>query len=314
MSTKLIPIDKLTFADNVRTEACLALPKMVASLRQNGYKENHPLVVSEKPDGSFLVLVGNRRGLGLTWLRDNDRSAYDVAVPTGKVPAIVHKGLSPEEEADIRIDHGPAEDREPLDEWSMFLAVKQLLLLGFTQERIAVKLGLKVGKKGQPNRSWVQPRANLARLPLFVQDEYQKLVTKGLGETPFRTTDIAPLYAAYHTEFTAYPNGDGPEFSAAWTKVMGRTEPEKKGPRPLTPGKAKDIAQVCNSAIVRDCVLVVAGYSERTIPDLDKVGATLEFSYKQLQQIIAHLGQDGYADLCANMMAHKVAQETAVNA
>ena len=73
---RMIPVDSLIFADNVRSPECTAIPQMVESYRRNGFKVNHPLVVSEKLDGNFLVLCGNRRGIALHWLRDNDDSVY----------------------------------------------------------------------------------------------------------------------------------------------------------------------------------------------------------------------------------------------
>ncbi|KKL05749.1 hypothetical protein LCGC14_2602940, partial [marine sediment metagenome] len=159
---RMIHVDHLYFEGNVRSPECEAIPAMVESYRRNGFKVNHPLVVSEKQSKevgviTYLVLCGNRRGIGLQWLRDNDKAAYALALPTCKVPAIVHKGLTEEEETLLRIDHSIDEDRVQLDEWSVYLAVKQLAQVGIdTQEQIAEKLGLfytKGKKKGQPNRS-----------------------------------------------------------------------------------------------------------------------------------------------------------------
>ncbi|KKK96929.1 hypothetical protein LCGC14_2657830, partial [marine sediment metagenome] len=171
---RLIAVEDLVFADNVRSPECQAIPAMVESYRRNGFKANHPLVVSEKPEGKQLVLCGNRRGLGLQWLQANDKEAYRLALPSGKVPCLVHKSLTEEEETLLRIDHSADEDRVPLDVWSIYLAIKQLARVGIdTQERIAEKLGIfytKGKKKGQPNRSFVQVRLNLARLPQKVED------------------------------------------------------------------------------------------------------------------------------------------------
>ncbi len=114
---RLIEVDKLYFAENVRTPECLQLPAMCESLRRHGFKTNHPLVVSEKKiDGEtrYHVLVGNRRGLALVFLRDNEPEAYRQALDDAKVPAIVHRGLTEEEEVEHRIDHSFDEDRVPL--------------------------------------------------------------------------------------------------------------------------------------------------------------------------------------------------------
>lgn len=323
MALKNVPLDALTFSDNVRTPGCLQIPAMVESFRRHGFKDNHPLVVSEKTDGTYLVLVGNRRGLALNWLRQNDAAAFAIVLPTAKVPCIVHKGLTPEQEADIRVDHGPDEDRVPLDDWSVFLAVKQLVKLGFGQEKIALKLGLKVGTKGQPNRSWVQPRCNLARLPRFVQDEYEKLLTIGKDATAVRIPDIAPLYKAYHVEYVEHPDGDGPEFQAAWLSAMtphDRVKAEGNG-QPLSVSKAKEKAQVCTSQIVRDTLLAATGLSKRTLDEIDGHACECEYAYAQLAKIKAHLGEEAWTELHKALVEsdrlvdeERKAQEAIVNA
>lgn len=301
MALRQVSLASLLFDGNVRTPACLKLPLMVESIRRNGFKDNHPLVVSEKSGGGFLVLVGNRRGLALQWLFENDVPAFQSALPTGKVPCVVHKGLTPEQEADIRIDHGPDEDREPLDDWSIFLAVKQLVLLGFSQERIATKLGLKVGKKGQPNRSWVQPRCNLARLPMFVQDEYQKLFTAGKDSTAVRIPDIAKLYSAYHAEYVDHPDGDGPDFQAVWQKVMAPPEAKaaiaESEAKPLSIADAKKRAQACASKLVRDVLLAAVNASSKSLAELDKLACEYEYSHRKLATIKVHLGEEAWNEL-----------------
>ncbi|KKN46350.1 hypothetical protein LCGC14_0673780 [marine sediment metagenome] len=314
--TRLVDVERLFFADNVRTPECLQLPAMVESFKRHGFKLNHPLVVSEKEvDGNtvYHVLVGNRRGLGLVWLRENEPDEYRRILSTGKVPAIVHKGLTKEEEVDHRIDHSSDEDRVPLDDWSIFLAIRQLVQVGIdTQERIAVKLGLfkQRGKdKGKPNRSYVQVRVNLARLPMFVQDEYQKLFVDGKGSTAVRCTDIANLYKAYNKEYTEFPNSDGPDFMGAWTDAIAPpTERDATddgmSAKDLTPAEAVKRSQGAQSKALKGALLVVTRQSDGNLADIDAEIVKGESALFTLRAIEALLGKEEFEGLVANAHGH----------
>jgi len=300
----MISVDDLIFAGNVRSPECTAIPAMVESYRRNGFKVNHPLVVSEKSEGKYLVLCGNRRGLGLQWLQANDKEAYASALPTGKVPAIVHKGLTEEEETLLRIDHSADEDRVPLDEWSIYLAIKQLAQVGIdTQERIAEKLGIfytKGKKKGQPNRSYVQPRLNLARLPGKVEDEMRQYAIDK-DNTAIRWSHLAKLYQAYNTEYVEYPNGDGPLFTAEWNKAITPPAPAEAGPtdskKELTPADAVKRAQVASSQGLQQALLCLTGQSDAVITDIDRAMAEGETAVLTVKLIADYLGSDEYAIL-----------------
>lgn len=67
----------------------------------------------------------------------------------------------------------------PLTEWDEFLAVKALVGQRLTQTEIAEKLAKEwPGRRPLPQREWVQPRVELARMPQFVRVEMQKFVEK----------------------------------------------------------------------------------------------------------------------------------------
>lgn len=322
--TRLIGVDRLTFADNVRTPECMQLPGMVESLRRHGFKYNHPLIVSEKRDGDglrYLVLVGNRRGLGLHWLRENDLPAYQEALPGGRVPAIVHKNLTKEEEIELRIDHSPDEDRVPLDEWSTFCAIKQLVQAQMdTQERIAIKLGLfktKGKEKGQPNRQYVQPRVNLARLPGFVQEEYRKL-SIDKDDTPVRWPHVAKLYKAYNAEYIQHPHGDGPRFQEVWKEVMtpsqskdSKTDGKVGDPKELTPADAVKRSQGAQSEGLKQALLVVTRQSGDNLADIDNTILAGETALRTLGMIRAYLGNEDYGKLLTSARAHQKEREQA---
>lgn len=309
--SRLIDVDRLTFADNVRTPECMQIPKIVESFKRHRFKTNHPLVVVEKPgeDGPvYLVLIGNRRGIGLQWLRDNEADEYRRVLPGSKVPAVVHKGLTAEEEVDLRIDHSPDEDRVPLDEWSTFLAIQQLVRVGIdTQERIASKLGLfKVrGKeKGQPNRQFVQTRANLARLPQFVKDEFEKLCRDGKDSTAVRWAHVPKLYKAHLAEYVQHPESDGPEFQAAWTKAItppevtdGTPIDEGADPKELSPAEAIKRSQSASSEGLKYALLVVTRQSDRNLAEIDGLILEGESAICTLTQIRDYMGEKDFAEL-----------------
>lgn len=313
---RMIDVDRLYFSDNVRSPECMAIPGMVESFRRHGFKVNHPLVVSEKPGKSkgdppmYLVLVGNRRGQALHWLRKEEEKTYQQILPTGKVPAIVHKGLTREEEVDLRIDHSVDEDRVPLDEWSIFLAIKQLVGTGAdTQDRIATKLGLfkTTGKgKGQPRREYVQVRVNLVRLPSFVQDEIRKL-TLDKDSTLIRWNHIPRLYKVYNAEYTTCPGGaagKGPEFTALWKELTTPPEPTAEGetegpgiPKELSPADAIKRSQAATSKGLKQALLVVTRQSKKDLGEIDAHLVAAESALLILHDIQAYLGDEEYGKL-----------------
>lgn len=303
--SNMVKVEDLYLEGNCRSPECEAVPAMVESLRRSGFKPNHPLVVSAKPDGRLLVLVGNRRTLGLFWLRDNAPKEYKGVIGPlgGKVPAVVHQGLTVEEEVLLRIDHSTDEDRVPLDEWSEYLAIKQLTQSGMdTQEAIAEKLGLfhTKGKSiGKPRRSYVQPRANLARLPLFVETVMRQY-TLDRDSTPLRWSMIHDLFKVHSSEFVEYPEGNGPLFTQAWADAQ--TPPEaKKGTNnkgnALTPKEAIKRAQATSSVGLSKALLAATGQGATDLPAIDKAIAEGETAIILLKRIADYLGEADYAQL-----------------
>lgn len=314
--TKLVAVDDLVMENNVRTAECMHVPQMVASLRIHGYLPNHPVLVSEKPDGKFLVLAGNRRASGVIWLKENDPETYRVAVNSGKVPAVVHKGLTPEEEVDLRIDHSKSMDRVPLDQWSLFLAIQQLDSSGrYTQDQIAIKLGLvkESGKKaGEPRREFVQVRTNLGRLPQFVQDEFRKL-TLDKDSTLIRWSTVSGLYKVYNEEYVDHIDGKGPLFTAAWAKCMTPEEvtdtASQDEPKELTPAEAVKRSQAANSQALKQVFLVVTRQAAGNLAEIDAIITEGESAIVMLQAIREYLGEQDYADLVKDSQKQRDAKE-----
>lgn len=273
-TTNLVSIDQLVFADNVRTPQCTDIPDMVARYQRAGrFSPDHPISVLKSEDG-YLVLRGNRRSLAAIHIRENDPDLFGQLFPNGKIPACVYEGLTPEEVVLLRIDHGADDDRMPLDEWSLYLAIRQLVLIGgFSQDRIAEHLQIRHTKgknKGKPNRSLVQQRVNLAKLPSFVQNE-MKVACEG-GDTPMGWSKVATLYKTFMEEFSDHPSGDGPKFTEAWQKAMTPKEKGKTTPavgKVLSAKDAKERALACSSKILREVLLSVTGQGGRDLATID---------------------------------------------
>jgi hypothetical protein len=248
--------------------------------------------------------------LSLDFLRTNFPLEFQQALPGGKVPAIVHENLTVEEEAIIRIDHGKDEDRVPLDKWGEFLAVQQLIrafgTVGegkITQAKIAEKMGWfhepPSKNAGQPNRSYVQVLCNLAMLPQYVQDEFQKYWTDNT-KSPVRTSHISKLKEAFDAEFTRYPAGDGPIFVELWNGIMN------PGPKPavtqksLSPASAKTMAQAISSPILRTVLLSATGQNETKMVELDAQILNAVTDSETLASIKSYLGETDFNQLVAN--------------
>ena len=299
---KKVVFDSLYLEGNVRTTECKKIMEMVESFRRNGFKDNHPLVVSTH-DARYLVLCGNRRTEALQWLCDNDPAAFTRVLPDNKVSCIVHKNLTEEEEVLLRIDHSSDEDRVALDEWSLYLAVQQLVKVGFdTQENIAEKLGvfIKSGKNaGKPNRSWVQPRVNLARLPAIVADELRKR-NSDKKSTALRWEHVPQLFKVWNEEFADHPDSPGPQFKELWDSFVNpkTADTSMHGPKPLSVSDAKRRAQSASSHTLRNVLLTVTGQGKG--PDfatLDQRMVAAETASIVLGWIEGYLGDEDYGQL-----------------
>lgn len=311
--SRMVEISKLYRKDNVRTAECEQIPQMVESIKRWGYKSNHPLVVHEDSDGRYKVLCGNRRTAALEFLAENEPETLAKMVGT-KVPAMVYSGLTLEEQIELRIDHGSDEDRIALDEWSTFLAIKQLVQAfgGESQARIAEKLGIfhtKGKHAGEPNRAYVQPRVNLARLPMFIQDEYEKLSRQGKDSTPVRWSNVKTLYQAYNVEFAEFPNGDGPQLAEAWQKVLNpptkeSAESTKDGSKSLSATDAKTRAQSAQSNLVRRVLLASTNQGSIDLATIDAQASAAESAESTLDAIRQYLGESDFATLVAEATAH----------
>lgn len=301
---KLIAFDQVFRQDNVRTTASLKLEEMVQSLTLKGFKKNHPIVVSQKADGRFLVLCGNRRTEGLEVIAARNPELFTSVLPDGMIPAIVHTGLTAEDEILIRIDHSADEDRVPLDEWGEFLAVKQLVRAGYdSQANIAAKLG-KFDDKNQPKRSWVQQRVNLARLPSSTQSEMESYCMNGAGASHLRWNHVPGLYKTFLKEFKNGHREGGPEYKKLIDGIINPVvDPDAPDvpPKALSKTKMEEQAQNMTSRAVQRTLMKAAGLptdvDEEGKPfiaewtDIDADGVRCETAEHQLLQIATHMGQ-----------------------
>ncbi len=306
-TVKRIVFDDLVFDGNPRTKKGMKLEQMIASFVTHGYQPDSTILVEEKQDGQFLVLRGNRRSLAALELQKQDQETFDRIFSDGKIPAFVAKGISDQERILLRIDHSTELDREPLDDEGLFNAVCQLLRASLNQREIAAHLNLftKNNKTGdlEPNRSLVQRRAELAKLPGFVQDEYRILMRKGKDVTAVRWSMIPGLYKMYSKTSVEYPDGNM-EFNEKWElcKTFKDDLPEGSVSVKLTPKKAKDFSELAQSKGVRDILLSVTGQIPTTFENVDLAILAGEQATATLVSIQDHLGKDAYNDLIARSL------------
>lgn len=195
--TKNVLIDSCYVDGNPREDH--NIEPIVASMLRHGYLLNQPIVIVEQED-RFLVTRGNRRFLAVLWIKENDPEAYATIFPKGMIPCIVHKKCSAQEIALLRIDFDPSAERQSLNEWEQFLAVRVLVKAGYlTEAGIAEKMGKMVD--GQPARSWAQTRVRLARLPVDVQEMFRSVFLK-LKENTLKVGDIAHFAKVYRNSTT----------------------------------------------------------------------------------------------------------------
>lgn len=284
---------------NVREAWNYHIPEMVDSIRKRGFLANHPLTVNRRKDGTTVVLCGNRRATALQVIRDASEEEFMRILPKGKVPCVVFSGLTAEEEIIIRNDHAEDIDRIKLGDWGLFLAVKQLLRLDMTQAECAAHLGL-FNKDGSPNRSVIQQRANLARLPVFMQAEYEKLCKDGKDSTAVRWGDVSKLYKAFAAEYRNFPDGDGPELRKVWDGIVNppaKSDSSEQPAKALSPTKAVDLGGSLSSSNLKKALLAATQQGPFTLVELDATMVAAETALNDLNAIAAYLGDEGFADL-----------------
>lgn len=314
---KTVSLDLLYLENNVRTKQTEQIPSMVASIKRHGFKQNHPIVVSAKADGRFLVLCGNRRTKAVLFLRDNEPETFARLFPKGLIPAIIHDKLTDVEEVLLRVDHGTDEDRVGLDEWGEYLAVQQLVQVGYeTQAGIAAKLGkyklnTKTGLQ-EPRRSWVQPRVTLAKLPKFVQKEMRAYCDDSSASN-LRWSDIPKLYKTYNEELADHPHGDGPALREAFDKILAGADSngENGSASPLTVAQMAERAKSCNSKGLREALLSSAGKVTITLQEVDERILRSEAAEDVLSDIAAYLGDVEFGALVEKARQARIAAESA---
>lgn len=302
-----IEISAVYMAENVRPQDEYNLPTMVASIERHGFKANHPLVVSKKADGRFLVLCGNRRFSAVQTIGEHNPAAFATLFPKGKIPALVHSGLTAAQEALLRIDHSGDEDRQKLSPWGEFLAVEQLVRTGYdSQEAVAVKLGKYTTdrKSGttKPARNWAQQRVEAAEVCRY-SPKFRPILEAYVrrGEGSFRWGDMRNLAKAMKGEFRNHPNADGPEFVKAWAEMLTPPEAKKESAtETLSASKAEELAKSVSSRTVRAALLAATDKDsdKSRLHEADSAAVRAETAEDTLTAIANYLGETEFADLC----------------
>ena len=305
-NSKRIELSDLIFDGNPRTGVSLKLDQMISSFLVHGYQPDSAIMVEEREDGRIVVLRGNRRALAALELSNRDTEGFNRVFSDGKIPAIIVKGLSDQERILYRIDHSSELNREPLDDEGFFNAVCQLLRAGLNQKAIAKHLNLftKNKKTGdlEPNRSLVQWRAGLAKLPSKCIEEYRILMRKGPEATSVRWSMVAGLFKLYNKSSVEYPDGTV-AFNELWEKCLTPKE-EQTGSltQSLTPKKAKDFSQYAQSVGTGNILLQVTGQTPLTFEDIDLAILAGEQAIATLNSIHDYLGKEDYNNLISESL------------
>lgn len=273
-----IPIDQLWRSDNPRE--LYDLDPLVESIRLHGFRQNEAIMVVERenpenPDQRFLVVRGNRRTLAVERIRDDFPDDFGILFPQGKVPCISYAGCSDRDVALLRMDFDTRAEKRGLDGWEQFLAVRILVKEGIhTESTIAQILGMVKNdpEKGTvPNRSVVQPRVRLAKMPVDVQNLFKPVLRGDRKSTALRVADIQKLATAFRK---GKDNPDSPVFREMLDTLLKRENPaDTDSDDSANPIKHKDLKARMNSfdsPILREILkVIVFGEGTKTLVSLD---------------------------------------------
>lgn len=281
--------DMVPSANNPRTKENYDLPGMVASYKTHSFWPDRTLMVHKEADGKFRIVRGHRRYYGAQALQSQEPIEYARVFPTGKVPALVYEGLS---EADITLlmmDHTSDGDRLKLDPWSECLAVAGLLAVNHgTEAEIAAHLGLFTNdaKTGQrvANRSYIQPRVQLFKLPPYIREAMEKYCRTKEGL--IRWGMIPKLYKIWRGEFADHPTGDGPLLKAEFEKLTQPKDAPTKATVPLNDSRAATLISGCTSDVTRNLVAsLIKNDGNASFHTLDTRVAQLEAAGAALEAV-----------------------------
>src|SRR5262249_51319338 len=150
-----------------------------------------------RTDGTIHLLQGHLRHAGIGLIRNQGMPAKGKDFPAidrdanfmPKVKCRVMKGLSMADELDLIMDHGTT---TPLDKRELFVAAKNMLRSGFSEQMIAEKLGFK-------SRGPASMLIRVARMPAVVEEMYMA-DPKSDGYIPMTDAAITELYKAYNAD------------------------------------------------------------------------------------------------------------------
>lgn len=244
--------------NNPRTKENYDLPGMVGSYRTHGYWADRPIMLHRGPSGRFQVLRGHRRYYGALALKEADPVAYTVVFPTNTVPALVYEGLNSSERTILMMDHTVDGDRLALDEWSQVIAIAELIAAEHgTESEIAAHLGMFLTDPTTgarvPNRSLVQPRVQLVKMPLYIREAMEKRCR--LNEGNIRWSHIPKLHKVWKAEFPSYPLGDGPLLKAEFEKLTApKDDTAKSAIQQVTQARAATLISAAQSQTGKELV------------------------------------------------------------
>jgi len=259
-----VALDALTIEEGKNARLNYAIEGLVRAMSERG--QDTPVLVSERADGTLLLLRGHRRHMAAKRLGWESLAAQVVC------------GLTPEQEELLRADHGETLALE--DRREHYKEAAALFAAGLSERAVAIHLDPLFLTHSKPSagrleaestgdkakiddatftqwRGLVQHFHAIARLPLFVEEHYL-----GGNDPAIGRKESAALLKAHTMDMQAGYKGSvklGPEARAVWDKLC---EPQPEGEKQKKARSAKSLeetAQASKSMAVRTALLFAAG-------------------------------------------------------
>jgi len=266
---KFVAFEAIKAVRNVRVESLLDIPSLMESIKDIGLETR--LVVHELPDGINEVLRGHRRLRAIGMLKDTYPERFNELFAKG-VECEVYKGLTLEEVAMMKIDHGNI--KQLRNRMEVYNCIEMLFDAGLKERAVVVKVqplldsvfpvpaarlreieALPEDSRAQElvklRHGVMQGLGNIYKAPYIVKAAYALQET---GEKPegfegdflpkLTTGNITKLKQASDKDFEhrdkaghkVYDQKNtGPEFKAAWKAICDKQQEaaaEPTAPRP----------------------------------------------------------------------------------
>ncbi len=294
----LVPLEALTFdhSANYRLTSRLFIDEFVDEIRRDGLKE--PLLISERPDGTKMVLQGHRRGLVAERIQQDFPTDWKRLFADG-LPCRILTGLTHEEEVRLRIDDdGKVIANNP---YEIYLKVKDLISIGASRKEICWRIRVTLDAKSKPpqalqdeikelvrngaeeaavDKYWNYRRGriaaiveNLPILPVAVEEAFRRNCIGEKTDVWVTGPEVGKLAKAWREDVAAvgengvHPTHDlpGPAFVAAWEaqKALCAKKRQGRSTGKMSAAAVGDVAKRLQSTGLKKALLAHQGDSSR---------------------------------------------------